>query len=103
MALPELIEAAVRACDNEAAATAHKTLSERALTAATPWALGLRARCEALLTEGGDAEGYYLESISLVGPCRMAVDLARTHLLYGQWLRRAKRRQNARHESAHRA
>src|SRR6185437_5544826 len=63
-ALPELIQAAVRAGDYEAAATAHKTLSERALAAGTPWALGLRARCEALLTEGADAEGYYLESMA---------------------------------------
>src|SRR5689334_10288825 len=97
-ALPELIQAAVRAGDYEAAATAHKTLSERALAAGTPWALGLRARCEALLAEGADAEGYYLESISQLKRCRMAVDLARAHLLYGQWLRRAKRRRDARHE-----
>jgi DNA-binding NarL/FixJ family response regulator len=96
--LPELIEAAIRAGDYEAAATAHKTLSERTLAAATPWALGLQARCEALLAEGADAEGYYLESISQLRRCRMAVDLARTHLLYGQWLRRAKRRRDARHE-----
>jgi DNA-binding CsgD family transcriptional regulator len=98
VALPELIEAAVRAGDYEAAATARKTLSERALAAGTPWALGLHARCDALLAEGPDAEGYYLESISQLSRCRMAVDLARTHLLYGQWLRRAKRRRNARHE-----
>ncbi|MGH3174034.1 MAG: hypothetical protein ACRDPF_09260, partial [Streptosporangiaceae bacterium] len=81
--LPELIEAAIRVGDYEAAATARKTLSERALAAATPLALGLRARCEALLAEGADAEGYYLESISQLGRCRMAIDLARTHLLYG--------------------
>ena len=97
-ALPELIQAAVRAGDYEAAATAHKTLSERALAAGTPWALGLRARCEALLAEGADAEGCYLESISQLKRCRMAVDLARAHLLYGQWLRRAKRRRDARQE-----
>jgi DNA-binding NarL/FixJ family response regulator len=96
--LPELIQAAVRAGDYEAAATARKTLSERALAVGTPWALGLRARCEALLAEGADAEGYYLESISQLRRCRMAVDLARTHLLYGQWLRRAKRRRDARRE-----
>ncbi len=87
-----------RQIDYEAAATACKTLSERALAAGTPWALGLRARCEALLAEGADAEGYYLESISQLKRCRMTVDLARTHLLYGQWLRRAKRRRDARHE-----
>jgi DNA-binding NarL/FixJ family response regulator len=97
-ALPELIEAAVRAGDYEAAATARKTLSERALAAGTPWALGLHARCEALLADGADAEGYYLQSISQLRHCRMAVDLARAHLLYGQWLRRAKRRRDARHQ-----
>jgi ATP/maltotriose-dependent transcriptional regulator MalT len=96
--LPELIEAAIRAGDYEAAAIAQKSLSERALAAATPWALGLQARCEALLAEGADAEGYYLESISQLRRCRMAIDLARAHLLYGQWLRRAKRRRDARHE-----
>jgi DNA-binding CsgD family transcriptional regulator len=96
--LPELIEAAVRAGDYEAAATARKTLSERALAAGTPWALGLHARCEALLAEGNDAEGYYLESIRQLRRCRMAIDLARSHLLYGQWLRRAKRRRDARQE-----
>jgi hypothetical protein len=96
--LPELIQAAVRAGDYEAAATANKTLSERALAAGTRWALGLRARCEALLAEGADAEGCYLESISQLKRSRMAVDLARAHLLYGQWLRRAKRRRDARQE-----
>jgi DNA-binding CsgD family transcriptional regulator len=97
-ALPELIQAAVRAGDYEAAATAHKTLSERALAAGTPWALGLRARCAALLAEGADAEDCYLESLSQLKRCRMAVDLARAHLLYGQWLRRARRRRDARQE-----
>jgi DNA-binding CsgD family transcriptional regulator len=97
-ALPELIQAAVRGGDYEAAASANKILSERALAAGTPWALGLRARCEALLAEGADAEGCYLESISHLKRCRMAVDLARTHLLYGQWLRRANRRRDARQE-----
>jgi DNA-binding CsgD family transcriptional regulator len=96
--LPELVEAAVRAGDHEVAATVFKTLSERALAAGTPWGLGLRARCAALLGEGADAEGCYLESISQLKRCRMAVDLARAHLLYGQWLRRAKRRRDARHE-----
>jgi DNA-binding CsgD family transcriptional regulator len=96
--LPELIQAAVRAGDYEAAATAHKTLSERTLAAGTPWALGLRARCEALLAEGADAEDWYLESLSQLKRCRMAVDLARAHLLYGQWLRRARRRRDARQE-----
>jgi DNA-binding CsgD family transcriptional regulator len=96
--LPELIEAAFRAGEREVAATAYETMSQRALAAGTPWGLGLRARCAALLSEGADAEDSYRESISQLGQCQMAVDLARTHLLYGQWLRRAKRRRDARHE-----
>jgi DNA-binding CsgD family transcriptional regulator len=96
--LPELIEAAVRAGEREVAATAYETLSQRALAAGTPWGLGLRARCAALLAEGADAEDSYRESISQLERCQMVVDLARAHLLYGQWLRRAKRRRGARAE-----
>ncbi|MEV0910607.1 AAA family ATPase [Streptomyces hokutonensis] len=96
--LPELIEAAVRAGRREVAAAAYESLSERALAAGTPWGLGLRSRCAALLAEGTDAEDAYLESISQLKRCRMVVDLARTRLLYGQWLRQAKRRRDARHE-----
>ena len=96
--LPELIEAAVRAGEREVAATAYETLSRRALAAGTPWGLGLRARCAALLAEGTEAEDFYRESISQLERCRMAVDLARVHLLYGQWLRRARRRRDARAE-----
>jgi DNA-binding CsgD family transcriptional regulator len=96
--MPELIEAAARAGERDIAATAYDTLSERALAAGTPWALGLRARCAALLAEGVHAEDSYQESISQLKRCRMAVDLARAHLLYGQWLRRAKRRWDARQE-----
>jgi DNA-binding CsgD family transcriptional regulator len=96
--LPELIEAAVRAGEREVATTAYETLSQRALAAGTPWGLGLRARCAALLAEGADAEDFYRESISQLERCQMALDLARAHLLYGQWLRRAKRRRGARAE-----
>jgi DNA-binding CsgD family transcriptional regulator len=94
--LPELIEAAFRAGNREVAVTAYETPSRRALAASTPWALGLRARCAALLAEGAEAEDAYRESISQLERCRMAVDLARAHLLYGQWLRRVKRRRDAR-------
>jgi len=96
--LPELIEAAFRAGEREVAATAYETLSQRALAAGTPWALGLRARCAALLAEGAEAEDAFRESIGQLERCRMAVDLARAHLLYGQWLRRVKRRRDARAE-----
>lgn len=96
--LPELIEAAFRAGERGVADTAYETLSGRALAAGTPWALGLRARCAALLAEGADAEDAYRESISHLERSQMAVDLARAHLLYGQWLRRAKRHRGARTE-----
>ena len=96
--LPEMIEAAVRAGDRQAAATAYETLSQRTLAAGTPWALGVRARSQALLDEDGHAEDAYLESLSQLARCRVTIELARTHLLYGQWLRRAKRRRDARQE-----
>jgi DNA-binding CsgD family transcriptional regulator/tetratricopeptide (TPR) repeat protein len=97
-AMPELVEAATRAGNRETAARAFETLSERALAAGTPWALGLRARCQALIDDGEHAEDAYVESISQLRQCRATVDLARTHLLYGEWLRRAKRRRDARHQ-----
>jgi DNA-binding CsgD family transcriptional regulator len=98
MALPELVEAAARSGNRETAARALDVLSERALAAGTPWALGLRARGQALVDEGETAQDAYQESIARLKQSRAAVDLARTHLLYGQWLRRAKRRRDARHE-----
>lgn len=96
--LPELIEAALGAGDRAVAARAYQTLSQRVAAAATPWGLGLRARCAALLTEGAEAQDAYRESVTQLERCRMAMDLARTHLLYGQWLRRARRRLDARAE-----
>jgi len=98
LALPELVEAATRAGHHEVAAAAYETLSRRALATGTPWALGLRSRCQALLDDSGHAEDAYLESLSWLARSRAMLDLARTHLLYGQWLRRAKRRRDARQE-----
>ena len=94
--LPELIEAAVRSDEQQVARTAFATLAERTGAAGTPWALGIRARCQALLDEGSQAEAAYLEAISQLERSRAAVDLARAHLLYGQWLRRDRRRRDAR-------
>ena len=94
--LPELIEAAVRSDQRQVARTAFATLADRTSAAATPWALGIRARCQALLDDTGQAEAAYLEAISQLERSRAAVDLARAHLLYGQWLRRGRRRRDAR-------
>ncbi len=94
--LPELIEAAVRSGHQDVARSAFATLADRTTTAGTPWALGIRARCQALLEDGSDTEAAHREAISQLGRSHAAVDLARAHLLYGQWLRRAKRRRDAR-------
>ena len=82
--LPELIEAAVRSDQQQVARTAFATLADRTSAAATPWALGIRARCQALLDDGSQAEAAYLEAISQLERTRAAVDLARAHLLYGE-------------------
>jgi DNA-binding CsgD family transcriptional regulator len=94
--LAELIEAAVRAGTPEQAAEAHRRLVEMARVSGTEWVLGLAARSGALLTEGRRAEDLYAEATDRLGRCRMAVDLARAHLLYGEWLRRERRRLDAR-------
>jgi DNA-binding CsgD family transcriptional regulator len=98
LALPELIEAAARAGHRDVASSAFETMSERALAAGTPWALGLRARCAALIDDGERAEEHYQQAVSQLQRGRAVVDLARAHLLFGQWLRRARRRRDARRE-----
>jgi DNA-binding CsgD family transcriptional regulator/tetratricopeptide (TPR) repeat protein len=97
-ALPELIEAGVRTGQRDAAASAFTVLADRTSAAGTPWALGVRARCQALLAGGDGAEDAYSEAISELRRSHAAIDLARAHLLYGQWLRRARRRIDARHQ-----
>jgi RNA polymerase sigma factor (sigma-70 family) len=94
----ELIEAAVRAGTPELAADAHRSLVEMTQVSGTDWALGLAARSGALLAEGRRAEELYVEAIERLGRSRMRVDLARGHLLYGEWLRRERRRRDARDE-----
>ena len=95
-ALPELIEAAIRSGKPEPAADALAQLSETTSASATDWALGLEARSRALLTEGEAAETLYREAIERLERTRVRVELARGHLLYGEWLRRERRRLDAR-------
>jgi DNA-binding CsgD family transcriptional regulator len=94
----ELIEAAVRAGTPEVAADARARLSQRSRASGTDWALGLAARSEALFVDDHLAEALYLEAVDRLSRTRMAVDLARAHLLYGEWLRRQRRRLDARNQ-----
>jgi DNA-binding CsgD family transcriptional regulator len=96
--MPELVEAAVRTGRTEAAAWANERLEEMTCACATPWARGIRARSRALLSEGETAEQLYRESVSELSRTRLRVDLARAHLLYGEWLRRERRRADAREQ-----
>jgi DNA-binding CsgD family transcriptional regulator len=95
-AMPELIEAAVRTGAGELAAETDRQLRDRSRASGTDWALGLAARSHALLADDGCAEDFYTEAIERLARTRMAVDLARAHLLYGEWLRRKRRRTDAR-------
>jgi len=94
--LPVLLEAALRIGNRDAAESAFAVLNDRTRIAGTAWALGVRARCQALLTDGKDAEDGYAEAISQFQRGSLALGLARTHLMYGKWLRRVKRRRDAR-------
>jgi DNA-binding CsgD family transcriptional regulator len=94
----ELIEAATRSGQNGRAASALEVLSETTQASGTTWARGIEARSRALLAEGEAAETLYREAIEDLRPTRLRVDLARTHLLYGEWLRRERRRIDARTE-----
>ncbi|HJZ04060.1 MAG TPA: helix-turn-helix transcriptional regulator, partial [Streptosporangiaceae bacterium] len=94
--VPELAEAASRTGDLALVRAALDWLAER--TAVTPgdWPLGIQARIGAFLTQGDAAERQYRESIDRLGRTRLRAELARAHLLYGEWLRRGRRRADAR-------
>ena len=96
--VPELAEAASRTGDVALVRAALQWLSERTRAAPTEWALGIEARVRALLSEGDAAEAHYRESIDRLGRTRVRMQLARAHLLYGEWLRRERRRLDAREQ-----
>jgi DNA-binding CsgD family transcriptional regulator len=94
--LPELVEAAVRSGKPELAIDVLERLSEITRAGGTEWALGIEARSRALVSDGEAAETLYRDAIYRLARTRLRADLARAHLLYGEWLRRERRRLDAR-------
>ena len=97
-ALPTVVEASMRCNNRDVATGALACLAEQATASDTPWALGLLARCRALVADGSSAGALYEEALDHLGKTSWRTEVARTHLLYGEWLRRKKRRSEAREQ-----
>ncbi|MGO9955067.1 MAG: helix-turn-helix transcriptional regulator [Solirubrobacteraceae bacterium] len=97
-ALTELIEAAARCGRDEIATEALERLSLTAQAGGTDWALGVEARSRALVSEDDAADALYREAIGRLRRTRVRIELARSHLVYGEWLRRERRRVEAREQ-----
>jgi DNA-binding CsgD family transcriptional regulator len=97
-ALSELIEAATRTGRADVATAAMERLAAKTGAASTPWADGIEARSRALLSQGVEAERHFLDAIQHLTRTRVRAELARAHLLYGEWLRREGRRIDAREQ-----
>jgi DNA-binding CsgD family transcriptional regulator len=97
-ALPELVEAATLAGQPDVARMGLSRLSEMTQPAGTDWALGTETRSRALLADGETAEALYREAIERFARTTLRPELARSQLLYGEWLRREDRRADAREQ-----
>jgi DNA-binding CsgD family transcriptional regulator len=97
-ALSELVEAASRCGRDDVAAAALGRLSESTMASGSDWALGTEARARALTSSGGEAEGMYQRALDRLGRTQLRAEVARAHLLYGEWLRREHRRVDARQQ-----
>jgi DNA-binding NarL/FixJ family response regulator len=96
--LPELVEAAVRSGDVELAVDAVDRLARTTEPSGNDVALGIEARCRALVSDDAAAEELYREAIERLGRTRLRPEIARSHLVYGEWLRRVRRRVDAREQ-----
>jgi DNA-binding CsgD family transcriptional regulator len=94
--LPELVEAAARSDQPELAEDAWRRLAATTSAGGTEWALGIEARTRALVADDGDAEVHYQDALAHLARTGLGAELARAHLLYGEWLRRRTRRVDAR-------
>jgi DNA-binding CsgD family transcriptional regulator len=94
--LPELVESAARTGATDVAHYAVERLTETTRPAGTDWGLGIEARSRALVSEGPAAEALYREAVERLRRTKLRADLARSHLLYGEWLRREHHRVDAR-------
>ncbi len=97
-ALAELVEAAARCGETDLARESLDDLEARTQLAGKDWGLGIQARCRALLSDGDEAERLYLEAIERLDRADVPLPLARAHLVYGEWLRRRRRRTDARRQ-----
>jgi DNA-binding CsgD family transcriptional regulator len=95
-ALAELVEAAIRSGSPDAAAAAQRRLDERTPLDASDWALGIRAQSRALIADGPQADRYFRQALARFAESGADLQLARSQLLYGEWLRRERRRTDAR-------
>jgi DNA-binding CsgD family transcriptional regulator len=96
LVLPDVVEAAVRCGDSVVAEQALDRLAERATASATPWVDGLLARGRALVASGDEADTLFRSALDNLSGTTIATETARTQLLHGEWLRRARRRKEAR-------
>jgi len=96
--VPELAEAAARTGEEAMVRDMLEWLAERTRARPVDWALGIEARIRALLSDGETADRHYRESITRLSRTRIRAEVARSHLLYGEWLRRQRRRTDARAE-----
>jgi DNA-binding CsgD family transcriptional regulator/tetratricopeptide (TPR) repeat protein len=96
--LVELVEAAVRVGQRHRAVDAYARITETTQATRTDWALGIEARCRALLSQGQAADTAYREAVDRLSRTRIRGELARAHLLYGEWLRRRNHRVKAREQ-----